>query len=52
MILGQVIPEHTLNVSHSNPYLLEIDIEAAWKEMELQPGWGNEVTVQIFVNQG
>jgi hypothetical protein len=29
--------------------VLEIDIEAAWKESEQHAGWSNEVNVEIFI---
>jgi hypothetical protein len=49
-ILGKVIPVHTVSVSKSNPKVLEIDLETAWKEMGLDSGWSNEVGVKIFIN--
>lgn len=50
IILGKVIPEHTVSLSKSNPKVLEIDLERAWKEMGLDSGWSNEVAVKIFIN--
>ena len=49
-ILGKVVPEHTVSLSKSNPKVLEIDLERAWKEMGLDSGWSNEVAVKIFIN--
>ncbi|KAG9245226.1 glycoside hydrolase family 36 protein [Calycina marina] len=49
-ILGKVIPIHTVSVSEADKYVLEIDVERAWKEMELSSGWSNEVEVNIYVN--
>lgn len=48
-IQGKVIPMHTVKISESAP-VLEVDVEAAWKEMELQPGWANEVGVEVFMH--
>lgn len=47
-ILGRPIPFHTIKASDGYP-VLEIDIERAWKEMDLNSGWSNEVTVDIFI---
>lgn len=30
--------------------VLEVDVERAWKEMGLKPGWGNETSVEIFIS--
>lgn len=46
-ILNEVIPLHTVSVSKSDPRVLEIDVETAWKEMNLDSGWSNEVEVKI-----
>lgn len=32
--------------------VLEIDVLAAWKEMKLDAGWSNEVTVEVFIHEG
>lgn len=29
--------------------VLQVDVERAWRELELKAGWGNEVTVEAFV---
>lgn len=49
-IQGKPIPVHTVNASKADKHVLEIDVEAAWKEMDLQPGWANEVEVKIYIN--
>jgi hypothetical protein len=49
-ILGKVLPLHTVNISQANEHVLEIDIAAAWKELDLEPGWSNEVEVKIHIN--
>ena len=49
-IQGKVLPVGTVNVSKDDKHVLEIDVLAAWKEMELEAGWSNEVEVRIFIN--
>jgi hypothetical protein len=49
-IQGKVIPIHTISVSKVSDYVLEIDVETAWKELELDSGWSNEVEVKIYLN--
>jgi hypothetical protein len=49
-IQGKVLPVHTISVSKVTKYVLEIDVEKAWKEMELDSGWSNEVEVKIYIN--
>lgn len=51
-IQGKVLPVHTISVSKVSEYVLEIDIEKAWKEMELDSGWSNEVEIKIYINPG
>lgn len=48
MISGKVIPVHTVKISQHAP-VLEVDVEKAWNEMDLEPGWNNEVKVDVFV---
>jgi hypothetical protein len=31
-------------------FVLEIDVEKSWTEMELESGWSNEVEVKIYIN--
>ncbi|KAF4635078.1 hypothetical protein G7Y89_g3021 [Cudoniella acicularis] len=49
-ILGKVLPVHTISVSKVDEHVLEIDVEKAWKELELRSGWSNEVEVMIHFN--
>lgn len=49
-IQGKVIPEHTVSVSKSTPKVLEVDLETAWKEMNLDSGWSNELGVKVLLN--
>jgi hypothetical protein len=49
-ILGEVIPVHTVSVSKVDSHVLEIDIESAWKELNLESKWSNEVEVKIYIS--
>ena len=49
LIRNQPIPAHTVRVAGDNDKVLEIDVEAAWREMGLEAGWGNEVGVEVVV---
>ena len=49
LIRDRPIPPHTVKVAESNEKVLEIDVEAAWKEMGLKAGWGNEVEVDVIM---
>ncbi|OHW93263.1 raffinose synthase sip1 [Colletotrichum incanum] len=46
-IQNQVIPVHTVSISKSHESVVEIDIEKAWQEMGLHPGWSNEVEMTV-----
>ncbi len=50
IILGQMVPLHTVRVSEADEHVLEIDVEAAWNEMGLASRWSNEVEVMIYIN--
>ena len=47
LILGRVVPLHTVQKKGK---ILQIDVERAWDEMELDAGWSNEVSVEIFMS--
>ena len=49
LMKGKVIPGHTVSISKVSGKVLEIDVEKAWREMELDPGWGNEVAVEVIL---
>ncbi|KAK5195847.1 hypothetical protein LTR99_002371 [Exophiala xenobiotica] len=53
MIQGKPIPQHVVSLNTDNvpegSGVLEIDVEKAWNEMDLDAGWGNEVGVDIFL---
>ena len=59
MILGKVVPRGRVRIENvdlpdseekSTAGILEIDVEGAWKDMELDAGWSNEVRVEIYVS--
>lgn len=47
-IQGQPIPPHTVTKSYEDQGVLEVDVDAAWKEMGLKAGWSNEVELKIY----
>ena len=47
-IQGRPVPLETVTASEESP-VLQIDTEKAWGEMGLEPGWGNEIVVEVFV---
>ncbi|GAB1217732.1 hypothetical protein ATERTT37_006973 [Aspergillus terreus] len=50
MILGRPVPRKTVKKDGgSDTTILAVDVLTAWREMRLNPGWSNEVIVQIFV---
>ncbi|KAI9762815.1 MAG: hypothetical protein M4579_000168 [Chaenotheca gracillima] len=49
LILGRVVPVHTVKVNKASNNVLEVDIEKAWEEMDLQSNWSNELEVTIVV---
>ena len=49
MMQQKVIPEHCVKINEGEK-VLEVDTEKAWDEMDLKPGYGNEVGVEIIVS--
>ena len=55
LIQGKPIPEHTVAIDTQNMPegskggVLEIDVDKAWHELRLEPGWNNEVGVDVFL---
>lgn len=41
--------EDAAATKHEGPFILEMDLEAAWLELQLQPGWSNEVVVDVLL---
>jgi hypothetical protein len=52
VLSGVGIPEHTVSIDEADEHVLRIDIEAAWKELDLRPGWGNEVDLKVYFTIG
>ena len=48
MMHGRVIPMDTVKIREDKP-ILEVDVEKAWDTMNIEPGWSNEVTLEVFV---
>ena len=57
MIQGKPVPEDKVKISDegidkpvhgASARVVEVDVLGAWKEMELQAGWNNEVGVEVF----
>ena len=46
-IQGRPIPRHTVSISKDSDFVLEVDIETAWLEMDLSSGWSNEAQIKI-----
>ncbi|RPA97417.1 glycoside hydrolase [Choiromyces venosus 120613-1] len=44
-IAGNVVPFHTVRKSPQSNTVLEIDLETAWKELNLSTGWSNETAI-------
>lgn len=49
-ILGLVVPVHTVSISKVAACVLEIDVERAWTELNLESRWSNEVEVKIYIS--
>ena len=49
LIQGKIVPVHTVSIGKTGN-VLEIDIEAAWKEMGLQSGYANEVGIEVMLH--
>ncbi|KAJ1327702.1 raffinose synthase [Microdochium nivale] len=47
-ILGQPVPQHTVS---ADGHVLSIDVARAWGEMQLEPGWSNEVGISVYFNR-
>ncbi|KIX93977.1 uncharacterized protein Z520_10314 [Fonsecaea multimorphosa CBS 102226] len=53
IIQGKAVPQHVVGFKAEHgpkgSGVLEIDVASAWEEMELEPGWSNEVGVDVFL---
>jgi hypothetical protein len=50
-VLGKVIPLHTVKKSIADDRVLEIDVQTAWKELDLDSKWSNEVQVKVYISR-
>ena len=50
LIFGRPIKVQNVRKSETCENVLEIDVEAAWKESGESAGWSNEVAVEVFVS--
>lgn len=50
MIFGRPVPVGCIKVNEVCGKVLEIDVQRAWKEMDEDAGWSNEVSVEVFVH--
>jgi hypothetical protein len=46
---GKPVPVHTVKKSAKDKTVLEVDVEMAWKELELSTRWSNECVVKLFL---
>ena len=49
-IQGQAIPPDTVSVSKASKYVLEVNVEKAWKDLNLSSGWSNEVEIKLYIS--
>jgi len=50
IMFGRPVPISCVGVSKTCGKVLEVDVERAWKEMGLDAGWSNEVSLEVFVH--
>ena len=46
---NEAVPKEYVTINKDSP-VLEIDIEHAWQDLGLQPGYGNEIDVEIMMS--
>ena len=54
LLKGKPVPESRVKIENvdgvdAGPVMVSIDLEAAWDEMKLDPGWNNELWVEVFI---
>lgn len=47
-IQGLPVPPSTVTVDQQDSHVLAVDIQKAWRDMDLNSGWSNEVEVKIY----
>ncbi|KAF2454354.1 raffinose synthase protein-like protein Sip1 [Lineolata rhizophorae] len=50
LIFGNPIPRDCVKKGATDPMVLEVDVENAFKESGTRPGWSNETAVEIFIS--
>jgi hypothetical protein len=48
MLRGMAVPPERVKIDDEHS-VLEVDVQGAWKDLNLDAGWNNEVTVDIFI---
>jgi hypothetical protein len=49
LVFGRPISRDCVKINEACHDILEIDVSKAWKETDSQPGWSNEVAVEIVI---
>jgi len=49
LLEGKAVSVEKIKKSAACAYVLEVDVEGAWREMGLKAGWSNEVGVEVFM---
>ncbi|KAI5370983.1 Putative glycosyl hydrolase 36, aldolase-type TIM barrel, glycoside hydrolase superfamily [Septoria linicola] len=49
LIYGKPIPRNCVKKSEKDERVLQIDVERAWRESGEDVGWGNEVSLEVFM---
>jgi len=47
-IQGQALPLGTVSLCGHDEHIIEFDVEAAWYQLALRPGWSNELEVKVY----
>jgi hypothetical protein len=48
-LFGRPIPIEYVKVNATCPNVLEIDVAKVWKDSKANPGWSNEVAIQVNI---
>ena len=47
--LGGVTLENDVPREGAKAGVIEIDVEGAWKDLDLEAGWSNEANIEIYI---
>lgn len=50
LIFSKPVPVHCVKVGERCSKVLEVDVDRAWREMGLETGWSNEVSVEVIIS--